>query len=214
MRDIRAASCCVPCPRVGWHNRMLRYLLLLFLLPLVASCSTTRLAPQHYGLWHFWHRGEVRQLSQYLEGQGVSDVLPAAQLLRSASSWEECDADFYGVPPRERWEAVASVLRLLGFLEASGVLVGEIEVYSGYRSPALNACAGGAAGSAHASSFALDFRVPGMADPAKGLCDFWRTQGKAWNMGFAVYPSGRIHIDTAGYRTWGYDHTSQSAVCQ
>jgi hypothetical protein len=38
-------------------------------------------------------------------------------------------------------------------------------------------------------------------------------QGKDWNMGFSRYPSGRIHIDTAGYRTWGYDHTGKSAVC-
>jgi hypothetical protein len=165
-------------------------------------------------LWRFWHQGDVEDFTQYLESQGLSEVLPISGSLRSASSWEACNAEPFAVPPRQQWEAVASVLRLLQHLESSGVLSGHIMVYSGYRNPALNACAGGAAGSAHTRSFALDIRVIGPVDQAKALCDFWRTKGKEWNMGFSVYPSGRIHIDTAGYRTWGYDHTGKSAVCR
>jgi hypothetical protein len=155
----------------------------------------------------------VEIFTQYLEAQGLSEVLPMSQLLHSASSWEECNAEPFAVPPQQQWEAVASVLRLLQFLESSGVLTGRIEVYSGYRNPLLNACAGGATGSAHTRSFALDFRTLDPVDPTAALCNFWHTKGKEWNMGFSIYPSGRIHIDTARYRRWGYDHTGKSLAC-
>jgi hypothetical protein len=179
----------------------------------INSCSTTKFAPQSFAWWHLRHPGEVAGLMQYLEEQGLSEVLPISRLLRSASDWEQCNAEPFAVAPQQQWESVASVLRLLQFLESSGVISGRIQVFSGYRSPALNACAGGAAGSAHARSFALDFKVPGPVDPAAALCNFWRTEGRKWNMGYSVYPSGRIHIDTAGYRTWGYDHSGKTAVC-
>ena len=192
---------------------MRRSVFLLAVLLLTTSCSTTKLAPYNFSLWKFWHKSEVENLTQYLESQGLSGVLPISQLLRSASSWEQCNGEPFAVPPQQQWEAVASVLKLLQFLESSGVLSGRIVVYSGYRNPTLNECAGGAVGSAHAKSFALDIRVLGSADPAKALCNFWRMKGKEWNMGFSTYPSGRIHIDTAGYRTWGYDHTGKSAAC-
>ena len=185
----------------------------LFVILLTASCSTTKLDPYNFSLWSFWHQGEVEDFTQYLESQNLSRVVPISQLLRSASDWEQCNAELFAVPPQEQWEAVASVLKLLKFLESTGVLSGRFVVYSGYRNPALNTCAGGAVGSAHARSFALDFRVLGSVGQAEKLCNFWRTKGKEWNMGFSIYPSGRIHVDTAGYRTWGYDHTTKSAVC-
>ena len=122
----------------------------------------------------------------------LSAVLPISQLLRSASSWEQCNAEPFAVPPQQQWEAVASVLRLLQFLESSGVLSGHIVVYSGYRNPTLNACAGGAVGSAHARSFALDIRVLGSVGAAEALCNFWRMKGKEWNMGFSIYPRATV----------------------
>ena len=192
---------------------MRRRVFLIVVLLLTTSCSTTKLAPYNFSLWRFWHQNDVEKFTQYLESQDVSQVLPVSQLLRSASAWEECYAEPFAVPPEQQWKDVASVLRLLQFLKSSGVVSGRIVVYSGYRNPTLNECAGGAAGSAHAKSFALDFRVLGSVDPAKALCNFWRTKGNESNMGFSIYPSGRIHIDTAGYRTWGYDHTGKSAVC-
>ena len=194
-------------------HKLRRYVFLVAVLLLTTSCSTTKLAPYNFSLWKFWHQGEVENFTQYLESQGTAGVLPISQLLRSASSWEQCHAEPFAVPPHQQWEAVASVLKLLQFLESSGVLSGHIVVYSGYRNPTLNACAGGAVRSAHARSFALDIRVLGSVGQAEALCNFWRTKGKEWNMGFSIYPSGRIHIDTAGYRTWGYDHTGKSAVC-
>jgi hypothetical protein len=32
-------------------------------------------------------------------------------------------------------------------------------------------------------------------------------------MGLSRYPSGRVHIDTAGFRTWGVDQTGKSTAC-
>lgn len=193
---------------------MKRCAFLIIVLLLTASCSTTKLDPYNFSLWRFWHQGEVEDFTQYLESKDVLRVVPISQLLRSASDWEQCNGEPFVVPPQQQWEAVASVLRLMKFLESSGVLNGRLLVYSGYRNPALNTCVGGAAGSAHVRSFALDFRVIGPVDQAVKLCNFWRRNGKEWNMGFSIYPSGRIHIDTAGYRTWGLDHTGKSAVCR
>jgi len=50
-------------------------------------------------------------------------------------------------------------------------------------------------------------------DPAPLLCGFWSEHGRSWNMGLGRYPSGRIHVDTSGYRTWGADDTGKYAYC-
>lgn len=179
----------------------------------IVSCSITGHDPDSFAAWHARHHDEAAGLTQYLAERDLAGVLPIHELLRSASSWQQCNAEPFAVPPRQQWESVASVLTLLKYLVSSGVVGSNIEVYSGYRNPDLNACAGGAKASAHATSFALDIKASGSADTASALCDFWRSEGEGWNMGFSIYPSGRIHIDTAGYRTWGYDHTGKSAAC-
>lgn len=159
------------------------------------------------------HAQAVHDLERHLAQHGVQGVLPLHALLRSASSWQECAAEPFAVPPPAQWPSVVQVLALLRELRTRGV-VSEVEIHSGYRSPALNRCAGGAAGSAHLRSFALDFTPLDGADPTEQLCAFWRAHGPAWNMGLGRYPSGRLHIDTAGFRTWGADHGSGSSVCR
>jgi len=179
---------------------------------LLGSCSIMQPEQHSYESWSERHQDEVENLAAFLNDQGLVHVLPMPQLLRSASDWQRCAAEPFAVPPQQQWASVASVLRLLQQLQLSGV-VGSVDVYSGYRNPQLNACADGAVASAHTRSFALDFKSLAAGDPTAALCDFWREKGKAWNMGFSRYTSGRIHIDTAGYRTWGYDQTGKSAVC-
>ena len=49
---------------------------------------------------------------------------------------------------------------LMGALRVAGIL-GDIEVHSSYRNPSLNACAGGAARSAHMRSFRAGFHTNG-----------------------------------------------------
>ena len=183
------------------------------LLLLCAGASAQELRDAStFAAWRVAHDAPVSEFQQHLEAHQLAGVLEPHELLKSASDWRSCDAEPYAVPPREQWPAVLSVLRLLKELQGLGIL-GPLTVHSGYRGPALNACAGGAPGSAHLRAFALDVTPQGGEDPTARLCSFWREHGRDWRMGFSRYPSGRLHIDTAGYRTWGADHTGQSAVC-
>jgi len=63
------------------------------------------------------------------------------------------------------------------------------------------------------SSRKLAPRLLGNEDMMQKLCGFWQEEGRAWNLGLMRYPSGRIHIDTVGYRTWGADHSGKSTAC-
>ncbi|MFM8768981.1 MAG: D-Ala-D-Ala carboxypeptidase family metallohydrolase [Rubrivivax sp.] len=180
----------------------------------LAGCAGSPRGPLAFASWRAANAAQVTAFERHLGEQGVAQVLPLHQLLRSASSWRECASEPFALPPPEHWGAAVSVLRLLQALQAAGVVGTELEVHSAYRGPALNACAQGAAGSAHLRSFALDFTLPSGPDPTGRLCAFWREHGRAWRMGLSRYPSGRIHIDTAGFRTWGADHTGRSAVCE
>ncbi|CRN06819.1 peptidase M15 [Pseudomonas fulva] len=138
-------------------------------------------------------------------------VVPIHQLLRSASDWKVCRASPFAVPPKQHWPAVRATLSLLRTLGEQGALP-DFEVVSAYRDPGLNRCAGGAIGSAHTQAFAVDVLLAPWADP-NPLCRFWQQHGQAWGMGLGRYPSGRIHLDTAGYRTWGGDGSAASSFC-
>lgn len=154
---------------------------------------------------------ETRAFREMLVDARLYGVVPIYQLLRSASDWRLCSAQPFAVAPAAQWPAVRSTLQLLKTLGDQGILK-RYEVVSTYRDPRLNRCAGGAIGSAHTRAFAVDVLLPSWADPGP-LCQFWQTQGKVWNMGLGRYPSGRIHIDTAGFRTWGGDFSARSSFC-
>jgi uncharacterized protein YcbK (DUF882 family) len=144
---------------------------------------------------------ETGAFRQMLVQARLYGVVPIHQLLRSASDWRKCRAEPFAVPPASQWPAVRSTVALLKVLGEQGVLR-EYEVVSAYRDGPLNRCAGGVPGSAHLRAFAVDLLLAPGADATR-LCQFWLRHGQAWNMGLGRYPSGRIHIDTAGYRTWG-----------
>lgn len=154
---------------------------------------------------------ENRRFREMLVDARLYGVVPIHQLLRSASDWRLCKASPFAVPPASHWPAVRSTLALIKTLDQQGILR-QFEVVSAYRDPRLNACAGGAPSSAHMRAFAVDLLLPPWADP-NPLCRFWQQHGQAWNMGLGRYPSGRIHIDTAGYRTWGADGGAGSSFC-
>ncbi|MEN9416761.1 MAG: hypothetical protein RI988_381 [Pseudomonadota bacterium] len=183
---------------------------------LVAGCAQHPRGEAAFAAWRGHapeHAEAAGALERHLVQQGVHGVLPLHALLRSASSWQDCAAEPFAVPPPAQWSSVVQVLALLRELRARGV-VGEVETHSGYRGPALNTCAGGAAGSAHLRSFALDFTTRDGTDPTERLCAFWRTHGPAWNMGLGRYASGRLHIDTAGFRTWGTGPGGGASGCR
>ncbi len=163
-------------------------------------------------VWRAANEAAVAPFEANLKEHGLDRLVPLAELLRTASAWQECRAQPFDVPPKSHWPAVTSTLSLLKELKIQGVL-GDFEVHSAYRSKPLNKCAGGAAGSAHLVSFAVDLVPRSDPDAGERLCQFWRQRGSTWNMGLSRYPSGRIHIDTSSYRTWGADHSSGTAFC-
>jgi hypothetical protein len=166
--------------------------------------------PLLFAHWRLSHARDVETFEQYLAREQVAGVVPTYQLLRSASMWKECKADPFEVPPLAVWSEVREVLVLLRELRREQVLTA-FEVVSAYRGPALNRCAGGAPGSSH-QVFAVDIAPVAEADGIR-LCSFWRDHGRQWNMGVSRYPSGRIHIDRSGFRTWGASHKRGSSYC-
>jgi hypothetical protein len=179
----------------------------------LAGCAQAPHADAASERWRPARADAVAALESHLVQHGVVSVLPLHELLRSASSWQDCAAEPFALPPPAQWPAVVSVLRLVQALRAAGV-IGAIEVHSGYRDAPLNACAGGAARSAHLLHFAIDFTPRAGADPGEALCAFWRREGAGWRMGLGRYASGRIHIDTAGYRSWGAPVAAGAAPCR
>lgn len=90
----------------------------------------------------------TRAFRQMLVDARLYGVVPIHQLLRSASDWRLCRASPFAVPPATQWPQVRATLMLLKTLDEQGILR-QFEVVSAYRDPRLNACAGGAVGSAH-----------------------------------------------------------------
>jgi hypothetical protein len=179
----------------------------------LAGCAQAPHTDAAFERWRPARADAVAALESHLVRHGVASVLPLRELLRSASSWQDCAAEPFALPPPAQWPAVVSVLRLVQALRAAGV-IDAIEVHSGYRDAALNACAGGAARSAHLLHFAIDFTPRAGADPSEALCAFWRREGAGWRMGLGRYASGRIHIDTAGHRSWGAPVAGGAAPCR
>ena len=84
--------------------------------------------------------------------------------------------------------------------------VGPVEAVSGYRNPALNACARGSQRSAHLDFFALDL-IPNQPLTRRQLferiCPVHSAHGRSDNVGLGFYSFTRFHIDTRGFRRWG-----------
>lgn len=162
-------------------------------------------------------RKEAKPLARYegwLSRQGLSDVVPMEGLTRSATDWRKCKGQAFAVPPRDYWPAIAPTLRLLQ--DEIKPLVGPVRVDSGWRSPKINECVGGAKASKHMSYQALDLSP--LTDISRDelivrLCTFHRDHGAKYNMGLGIYKGTRFHIDTGGYRRWGADHRSASSPC-
>ena len=180
-------------------------------MPLLVCGQETRTEAM-FTQWKASNQLAVDSFAGHLRAQSLSEVIELPQVLRSASSWQQCNAEPFAVPPQEQWAEVVSVLRLVKELVTRGIL-GRFEVHSAYRNAKLNECASGAAGSTHLRTFAVDLVQLEGIDPSPLLCRFWSEHGRFWNMGLSRYRSGRIHIDTSGYRTWGSDPTGKHAFC-
>lgn len=165
---------------------------------------------------------QVSDYQRYLSSRvGAQNVPPLSQLLTTARSWSKCGYEPYQLPPQELWANIVPTLRLYSELKNQGILPASSEIRSVYRSPGLNSCAGGADSSKHMNASAVDIWVPEYEDNVwrlntmqDGLCQFWQYQGQAHNFGLGLYSTGAIHLDTDGYRKWGFNHASSSSSCR
>ncbi len=179
----------------------------------VVACSVVP-AEGELAAFEQWARtAPVGAFEQYLATSNLDGVIPTRQLLRTASEWRRCGGPRFEIPPRDRWVDVARVLTLVAELKSRKIL-GGFEAVSNFRNTELNACAGGAKNSAHTIVFAIDIVPHGGIIDETLLCDFWRVHGKTWDMGLGKYPSGRFHLDTVGYRSWGHDGREGSSPCR
>lgn len=161
------------------------------------------------------HQQQVQDFRDHLAAQGLEDVVPVWQLIRTSSSWRACNAERFEVAPRETWAHITTTLRFVRD-EVEPVL-GDVEAVSGYRNERLNRCSAGAPQSAHRHFFALDLAP---VNPAvnrgamiRQICAAHARDGRAYNTGLGFYNGMRFHVDSNGYRRWGANGSSATSPC-
>lgn len=162
-----------------------------------------------------WRAGQPNVVSPYLaflDRHGVGGVVPPDQLLRSGRRWRVCGGEEFAVPPPDAWPNLVPTLRLLADLRRRGVL-GTDTVASGFRSPDFNRCEGGSTASRHLGNQALDLDLVPPPGGVTALCEAWRRDGARLRWGLGFYSPTKIHLDTAGFRTWGNDHHAGTSLC-
>ena len=116
------------------------------------------------------------------------------------------------MPPKELWPNIVPTLHVVRKFKSEGVLINPVAT-SVYRDPVLNVCAGGSPKSKHMQLNAIDFDIDASPESLETLCKAWRTQGAALQLGLGFYTPTRIHLDTLGHRSWGWDHTHKTSPC-
>jgi hypothetical protein len=150
--------------------------------------------------------GQVKAFNDYLAGAQVAGIVPTWQLLRTATSWQECGAQPFEVPPTDEWPHMVQTLRYIRDFVIPAV--GPVEPVSVYRNPTLNQCAGGAPESAHKLDSAVDLvplRPIDRVTLMRTLCGVHSQHGEAYQAGLGFYAFLRFHIDSTKYRRWNMD---------
>jgi hypothetical protein len=161
------------------------------------------------------NRARVLAFRDHLAAQGLEDVVPVWQLIRTSSSWRQCAAERFEVAPRDKWNHITATLR---FVRDEVVpAVGEVEALSGYRNEALNRCSAGAPASAHRLFFALDLTPvdAGVTRVAmiRSICAAHARDGRSYNTGLGFYSGMRFHVDSNGFRRWGANGRGATSPC-
>lgn len=149
------------------------------------------------------HPIRVAGLHHYLSRWDAAWILPTWQIVRTASDWRKCSQAAFEVPPTSEWPHIVQTLR---FIRDEVIpAVGPVEAVSAYRNPTLNACAGGAPGSAHLGFHAIDLvaltEMP-REQLIATLCALHDRRGEAYGAGMGFYPFLRFHVDSKGFRRW------------
>ena len=160
-------------------------------------------------------RAKLVAFRDYLAAQGLEAVVPLWQLVRTSSSWRECGAEPFEVPPTDKW---ARIVKTLMFVREDVIpSVGEVETLSAYRNGELNACSNGAPKSAHREFFALDLTPVNKAvertDVIRSVCGAHARDGQAYNIGLGFYTGRRFHVDSSGFRKWGPNGKGATSPC-
>ena len=162
-----------------------------------------------YRSWYLaapWRAGQVKQFNDYLTTYQVAGILPTWQLLRTATSWQECGGQPFEIPPASEWPHIVQTLRYVHDYVIPEL--GPVEPVSGYRNPVLNQCAGGAPESAHKHYSAIDMvplRPITREAMMRTLCAGHSMHGSAYNAGLGFYAFMRFHVDSTKYRRWNMD---------
>jgi hypothetical protein len=161
------------------------------------------------------NRQELGAFRDYLAAQGLESVVPMWQLVRTSSSWRECGAEPFEVPPADKWGRIVKTLR---FVRDEVVpAVGAVETLSAYRNEELNACSDGAPRSAHREFFALDLTPVNAAveraDMIRSVCAAHAHDGRAYDAGLGFYTGRRFHVDSSGFRKWGPNGKGATSPC-
>jgi hypothetical protein len=162
-----------------------------------------------YRSWYLaapWRAGQVKAFNDYLAGAQVAGIVPTWQLLRTATSWQECGGQPFEVPPTDEWPHMIQTLRYIRDYVIPAV--GPVEPVSVYRNPSLNVCAGGAPESAHQLDSAVDLVPLKPVDRVtlmRTLCGVHTEHGAPYNAGLGFYAYLRFHIDSTKYRRWNMD---------
>jgi hypothetical protein len=150
----------------------------------------------------------VAGFNHYLVDNRVAGIVPTWQLLRTASSWRNCGAQPFEVPPPEEWPHLVQTLRYINDYVIP--TVGPVEPVSGYRNPSLNVCAGGAPESAHKTYSAIDvvpLRPMTREAMMRSLCVVHTAHGAPYHAGLGFYAYMRFHVDSTKFRRWNMDPT-------
>lgn len=170
-----------------------------------------------YRNWYMaasWHPAGVKAFNAYLDSWEVGGIVPTWQLLRTASRWQTCGAQPFEIPPVAEWPNIVQTLRYLR--DKVIPAIGPVEPVSGYRNPALNQCAGGAAESAHRYASAIDMvplRPTTREELIHDLCAVHAKGGEPYSVGLGFYAFLRFHIDTRRFRKWGVASIPEAAPC-
>jgi hypothetical protein len=162
-----------------------------------------------YRSWYLaapWRAAQVKAFNDYLGGAQVAGIVPTWQLFRTATSWQECGAQPFEVPPAEEWPHIVQTLRYVRDYVIPAV--GPVEPVSVYRNPMLNQCAGGAPESAHKLDSAIDMvplRPTDRLTLMRTLCGIHTRHGADYRAGLGFYAYLRFHIDSTKFRRWNMD---------
>ena len=161
------------------------------------------------------HLAQVEAFRAHLASEGLENVVPVWQLIRTSSSWRQCNADRFEVAPRDKWEHISTTLRFVR--DEVEPALGPVEAVSGYRNEALNRCSAGAPQSAHRNFFAIDLAPvnPAVtrAQMIRQICAAHARDGRAYNTGLGFYNGERFHVDSNGFRKWGADGRGATSPC-